>query len=324
MGIRNRVKREMRPDKTIREAFNEFIAEKEALNKSPATIQNYEDSFERWMGFLAEGDDEGQLFIKDITSSYTLLFTKQLKDAGLKPATINHYLRDIRTFCNWCMERKYCYHFHIKMVEAQEEMKETYTDEELEILLKKPIKNASFAEWRSWAIVNWLLGTGNRAATVCNYKLGDLDFKNKEAIVRKQKNKKAMYIPLSPQTITAMKEYIKMWRSIDTTEDSYLFPNIAEEQMSVNALQCSIRKYNRDRGVERTSIHAFRHTFAKISVRNGQDIKRLQLAMGHSSIQMTDKYVRLFAEDLKEDIVKYNPLDTIKKGKGRTQRVKRG
>ena len=45
-------------------------------------------------------------------------------------------------------------------------MKETYSDLELSALLKKPdIRKATFAEYRDWVIINFLLNCGSRAAT---------------------------------------------------------------------------------------------------------------------------------------------------------------
>lgn len=49
----------------------------------------------------------------------------------------------------------------------------------------------------------------------------------------------------------------------DGEEEDFLFPSIYGVQLTYSALAKSITKYNRDRGVHRVSIHAFRHTFAK-------------------------------------------------------------
>ena len=45
--------------------------------------------------------------------------------------------------------------------------------------------------------------------------------------------------------------------------------------------------------------------------------------LGHSTLDMTRKYVNLFNEDIKEDFDSYNPLDNLKKGAKRRQAVKR-
>jgi integrase/recombinase XerD len=59
------------------------------------------------------------------------------------------------------------------------------------------------------------------------------------------------------------------------------------------------------------SIHLYRHTFAKLSILNGIDPLRLQKLLGHSTLDMTRKYINLFGIDLKKDIDKFNPLEQL-------------
>lgn len=113
-----------------------------------------------------------------------------------------------------------------------------------------------------------------------------------------------------------------MWRR-DADLDGWLFPNVGEEKLTTNALRHSFSRYCAARGVERTNIHGLRHNFAKGWVQNNGNMFALQKILGHSSLDMTRKYVRLFAEDIKEDFDKFSPLDTIKRGARRTQTVKR-
>jgi len=65
------------------------------------------------------------------------------------------------------------------------------------------------------------------------------------------------------------------------------------------------------RGVERTSVHLYRHTFAKLAVKNGIDPLRLQKLLGHSTLQMTQEYVNLYGTDLQKGFNDYSPLDSI-------------
>jgi len=48
---------------------------------------------------------------------------------------------------------------------------------------------------------------------------------------------------------------------------------------------------------ERT-LHAIRHTFAVEYLRRGGSVFHLQKVLGHSSLEMTRKYVNLVTEDL--------------------------
>lgn len=321
MGVKRKITKASRVELSIEDALEEYIEEKKSLNKSYATIRGIDFSIKKWITFLSE--KAFSMDCKDINEGYVRSFQVDSLDDGMKPVTLNHYLRDIRGFVYWCIERGYiAKSFKIKQVTQQEIIKETYTDDEIRLLIKKPTKYASFVEWRSWAIVNWILATGHRAATVCDIKLGDINYGKREIKVEQTKTNKAYITPLSPALTTVIKEYVRTWRS-EATDDDYLFCNVGEEQLTVNALKHSITHYNRSRGVERISVHAFRHTFAKNWIRNTGDVFRLQKLLGHSSLDMTRAYVNMFSEDLKEGFEEHNPLDVIKKGQARAQTIKR-
>lgn len=321
MGVKRKITKATRVEMTIEDAREEYIEEKKSLNKSYATIKSIEFSLDKWIKFLtAKGFD---LECKSITDQYVQAFQSFFLSESMKAITLNHYLRDIRGFVYWCTEHEYIPKgFKIKQITQQEVIKETYSDDEIRALIKKPNKYANFVEWRSWAVVNWILATGHRAATVCEIKLGDINYGKREIYVRQTKTNKAYITPLSPALTTVIKEYVRTWR-IKASDDDYLFCNVGEEQLTVNALKHSITKYNHSRGVDKISVHAFRHTFAKNWIRNTGDVFRLQKLLGHSSLDMTRAYVNMFSEDLKEGFEEHNPLDVLKKGQSRMQTIKR-
>ena len=186
MGAKHRITKATRVELTIEDALEEYIEEKKSLNKSYATIKGIEFSINKWISFLK--DSGLSMECKDITESYVKSFQVEMLEKGMKPVSLNHYIRDIRGFVYWCVERGHLDKgFKIKQVAQQEVIKETYTDDEIRALIKKPTKYATFAEWRSWAVVNWILATGHRAATVCEIKLGDINYGKREIYVRQTK-----------------------------------------------------------------------------------------------------------------------------------------
>lgn len=323
MGIKRKISRSSASEViTLNEAFEDFIAEKEAKNLSTSTIHNYRQSYNFFMDFCGF---DSETTTDEIKQAHFFKWINSMKLNGVKPTSINHYLRDCRTFFYWCMDEDRAYiepRFKIQMIEAQEEQLKLFSDEELALLLEKPRRNDSFVDWRTWAITNWVLGTGNRASTICDIRIDDINFSRKEITLRHTKNKKAQIIPLSASLESVIKEYVRMWRR-DANLDGWLFPNVGEEQLTTNALRLSFGRYCRDRGVEKSNIHGLRHNFAKGWVQNNGNMFALQKILGHSSLDMTRKYVKLFSEDLKEDFDKFNPLDTIKKTARRTQAVRR-
>jgi len=170
------------------------------------------------------------------------------------------------------------------MIRCEKTLKETYTAYELERLLQKPdIKKCRFSDYRNWVIVCYLLGTGNRLSTVCNLKIKDIDFTNHEISLRKVKNKKQYIIPLAPTLGKIFSEYLQYRRG---NEDDYLFCSQYGEKLQRDALTTAIYRYNRSHGVTKTSMHLFRHTFAKDWILSGGDIFRLQSILGHSSLEI--------------------------------------
>ena len=323
MGVKRSIKMSAGADLVyITQAFEEYMMEKAARNLSPATMKNYEDTFRLFMEF---NEFVRESTTDEISQQHIFKWINTLKLDGVKPSSINHYLRDVRAFLYWCMneDREYITPaFKIRMVEGQEEQLKLFTDEEIELLLEKPRKSDSYADWRTWAIVNWVLATGNRAATICDVKIGDINFSKKEIMLGHTKNKKAQILPLSSSLEVVIKEFIRVWRR-DANLNEYLFCNVGEEQLTTNGLKQSFRKYCKDRGVQKTNIHGLRHNFAKGWVRSNGNMFALQKILGHSSLDMTRKYVKMFSEDIKEDFDKFNPLDNIKRSSKRTQTVKR-
>lgn len=322
----------------LQEAFNDFLDEKRSLNKSEATLKSYEGTFERFYSYLKYKEEQalsfenseekptslftGGTYAENMNEQIIFMFSKHLLNEEVKATSVNHYLRELRSFFYWCMEKELMPQFKIKLIKEEDVIKETYTDEEIALLISKPKKMASMVEWRTWAIVNWVLATGNRAETVCSITLGDLNFNKMQIRLRHTKNASQQIIPMSRELSYVLKEYIKMWR-YEAADDDYLFCNIGEEKLTVNALKHSIRDYNFKRGVNKTSIHALRHTFAKQWILNTGDVFRLQKMLGHRTLEMTRKYVNMFGEDLQKNFETYNPLDRIKKSQPKRATVKR-
>lgn len=321
MAIQRKLVKTDQANMTIEQAYYKYISAKIAVNASKDTIRSTNDSFKRWFKYL---DEEGyKTDIKDVEEHYVSKFSSHfIKREKMKPVTLNHYLRHIRAFLYWCMDQGFVPEFKIKLVKEQESVIETYSEDELLLLLRRPSKNDSFTEWRSWTIINWILATGNRASTICNVQIRDVDFVSSEIAIRFSKNNNAMFLPMSLALKTALREYVDLWRS-GSAPGAYLFPNVGDEKLSVNALKLSIRRYNESRDVDKTSIHMFRHTFAKHWIRNKGDVFRLQKLLDHSTLEMTKKYVTMFSEDLKENYDEFSPLDVIKKKSSRTHRVSR-
>ena len=304
------------------EAFKEFIVEKQALNLSRASIFSYESAFSKFASDLSLTE---YVYATDIDKKVIFNWINIMKQREIRITSINSYLRKIRSFLYWCMneEREYIKPvYKIQELKYQEEPPKHFTEEEIELLIKKPKVKEGFATWRSWAVINFIIGTGARAASVCSVKMGDINFETKEILLEHTKNNKALIIPMSPTLEIALKEYIRIWRNMNLKE-SYLFPTRSNEKLTSNSLWCETRYYFNERGVKKTNLHGLRHSFAIGWVKNNGNMFVLQKILGHSTLEMTRKYVRLYSDDYKENFEMFNPLDSIKRNKSKKQLVSR-
>lgn len=306
---------------TLDEAFEEFMIEKQAKNLSKATIRNYNQSYNM---FYEYHNFNSSTLLEEITLSHIYKWINHMKNNEIRPQSINHYLRDLRAFFNWCeVMEKIQEPLNVKEIEAQEGLPKMYDDDDLAKMLEKPRPGDGFSDWRSWAIISSVYATGLRASTLCSLRLEDLNFQREEIVIEKQKNKHAGILPLTPALANTLREYIKKWMREAEPED-WLFPNVGGEQLNVNALNKSIDRYCKNRGVDGHGIHSVRHNFARDMIVNGGGEYRLQKYLQHSNIQMSQHYVKLFSSDLKKDAEEFSPLDNAKKKAKRTSVFKKG
>jgi integrase/recombinase XerD len=170
--------------------------------------------------------------------------------------------------------------------------------------------DTSFAKYRNWVIVSYLLGTGNRISTVAALKIEDLNFEDMSITLRHVKNRKQQIVPMSTSLSRILTEYLTFRDGLPTDP---LFCTVFGKSMSPDVLKDCVLSHNRSRGVSKTSAHLFRHTFAKHYIKTGGNIFVLQKLLGHSDLAMVRRYVEMFGEDLHVGFDSHNALDRVYK-----------
>ena len=297
---------------TYAEVFARFITARTAAGVSDITIRNYHNNLHTVSKYL------------DVDTPLDRLTKKQLDDmvvemrqAGLAHNTITTYARIVRTFLNWC-NREGLTSITMPNMKDKETVKETYTDSELVRLLKKPEKGCDFTEYRNWAIVNFLMNSGCRAATIRNIQNRDVDLDARQIILRHTKNGKVQVIPLCSVMVNILRDYTAIRGG---ESEDYLFCNQFGDMLTMNALRLAVAKYNQSRGVSKTSTHLYRHTFArKYLVDCGGDAFMLQKLLGHSTLKMTKHYCTIYDADIAKNFDRFSPLAQMNQPKEKIKR----
>lgn len=286
---------------SIQELQEQYLNEKEAEGVTKSGLDTITFVFSIFNRDNGIDGDSIEICTKDFMHKWIIFMQNE---TGIRPATINTYIGRMRSFLYWCMREGYLHNYTISCIKHQEEELKYYTDDELEALLKKPKANCGFREYRSWVICSFIMATGARAGTIREILIDDLDLKTGTVVYRHLKNKKAAIIPLTSDMCRILQEYVKVW----CTGSEYLFCDVNGGQLTTNAIRQAMDKYCKERGVKSIGVHALRHSFARAWIMNGGGAPQLSKMLTHSDLQMTNRYIRLFGEDLRDDVEKYSPL----------------
>ena len=291
---------------TLRESAEDFYRHNRIKGLSKTTQTSYKGYVELFIKWCGEntGTDE-------ITTRKLDEYMEYIEDKGTnQPISIQTNMVHIRRYLNFCASRGFMETVEVTIPKVEKIIKEPYTDEEMRKLLARP-KTKEWVDWRNWAMVNYFFSTGQRLSTVINIKLEHLDLNNARVKLEWNKDKIQKYMPLSSALVKVLREYIDL---SGLEEEDYLFPECMGKQLKRRSAEDAIADYNRERGVRKTSIHLFRHTFAKNYILNGGNPVKLQKLLNHKTLEMTMRYVNLYASDIHNDFDVYNPLDNFSRG----------
>jgi len=294
-------------NKTLKEGYDEYLKYCTVRDCAESTLINYRTTIKQFNKFYPESN-----LINTVNKNKIENYICYLREnTSMSNVSISIWLQRLKALFNYFHNNGYMDKIAFPVIRCEKKVKEVYTDDELKILLEKPkLSLCNFTEYRNWVMINYLLSTGNRRNTLINIKISDIDFNEAVIKLSTTKNKKQQYIPLSATLSKILKDYLKHRGG---KPDDYLFCDACGDKLNTDNLRISLTRYHKRRGVEKTSIHLYRHTFAKKWILAGGDIFRLQKILGHSSLDVVKEYVEMFTNDLQKDFDKFNALEQIQR-----------
>lgn len=150
---------------------------------------------------------------------------------------------------------------------------------------------------RDRAIMFVLVDTGIRASELCNAKIGDFEAHNKRLKVF-GKGRKGRVVSVSSRTVKALNGYLET-RGTTASWTAPLFTSRGDDNKPLrrDALGLLLRRAGRRVGIA-CYPHKFRHTFAINFLKNGGNVYALQAMLGHSTLQMSERYLYLAQADV--------------------------
>jgi site-specific recombinase XerD len=104
-------------------------------------------------------------------------------------------------------------------------------------------------------------------------------------------------VPFSIELRKILFRWAKVRARIESPSD-LMFPSRDGGQWELRNARRSYYCLLKALGLPRSGFHLLRHTFATQYLKNGGDLVRLSIILGHSEISTTMKYLHLLTEDL--------------------------
>lgn len=230
---------------------------------------------------------------------------------GLKPSTINTYLKVCKTFYQVLVDEGYIESnpfSNIKTMKRAQERIKTIPPEDIRKLLDN-LNKAYYTEFRLFVAIHVLLDTFGRIDEVLSIKKKDIDFTNRTILFPETKNGCMRYVGFSSQTKRLIEELLDECRDFGS---EYVFLGVDGDKFQPDAFRASLKHYC-DLYDIKTHItpHMFRHTAAMLFLENGGNMRVLQKILGHKRLQTTEIYAHV-TDDLKfAQQTDYSPLGQI-------------
>lgn len=288
---------------TFREGCEAYLLNCRQRNLREATIKHYRQSYTQFYKRIDPEMPLEQFDVKVYDGYVRFLLDKLDNDVS-----VNSYLRDLITTLHFLMNEGYLRPFRMKSIRVDKQAVDTYTDEELAILLRKPdVNTCRYAEYQCWVMTNLLFSTGIRQRSMMYLTIRDVDLGNQILHVRVTKSRKPLLVPLNATMCSILREYLIHREA--KKDDEFLFTNVFGQPLVRSTCYSMLYAYNKSRGVATTGIHRYRHTFAKQWILGGGNVVALSRMLGHSSLNITQNYVNLLVSDLAKQVEEINLLD---------------
>lgn len=280
--------------------------------RSLNTVRNYDQYLSRFLDYTKLKDPKG--ITDGVVRDFRIWLNRQeaKKEKGmsattLKKRTQNYYLIALRAFLKYLARQNIASLApdRIELAKVPERSLDLITIEELSRLLAAP-DTSHIRGLRDKAMLELLFSTGLRVSELCSLPR-DINLKLDELSVR-GKGEKVRVVFISDDARSAVQKYLDKRDDMDDA----LFVQIMGKNEKLNKKRDSMRLTSRsvERIIKHYAVksgiskkvtpHVIRHSFATDLLRNGADLRSVQMLLGHANINTTQIYTHVTDSELKK------------------------
>jgi len=233
--------------------------------------------------------------------------------------------RAMRSFSSWAYEEGYLDENvmqRLKLPKLPTIQPEPLGEEEIRRVLANCLDH-TLERLRNYSMLMLFLDTGLRLNELITLKQSKIDFVIGEMTVMGKGNKERK-VPIGSQAKKALIDYLTKERPepVNPRDADCVYLNADRQPISNEVVEKVFQRVKKAAALPNFYPHICRHTFSVRYLINGGDVFSLQKILGHSSLEMTRKYVNLASGDVKDKHRQFSPMDNLNfrgKTRGRPQ-----
>ena len=264
-----------------------FVSAKRIEGCSEKTLKYYRTTIET---MLISVDKSIRYIQTEDLRSYLINYQNEKQSSRV---TIDNIRRILSSFFSWLEDEDYILKSPVRRihkVKTATNIKETYADEELEMM------RDSCTELRDLAIIDMLASTGMRVGEMVLLNRNDIDFNERECIVF-GKGSKERVVYFDARTKIHLQNYLRSRKD----DNPALFVSLKSpyERLKIGGVEVRLREFGKQLGLQRVYPHKFRRTLATTAIDKGMPIEQLQQLLGHRKIDTTLQYAMVKQSNVK-------------------------
>ena len=273
--------------------IDDFVSAKRIEGCSEKTLKYYRTTIEKMVVSIDKGIRHIQT--EDLRSYLT---DYQNKNQSSR-VTIDNIRRILSSFFSWLEDEDYILKSPVRRihkVKTATNIKETYTDEDLEKM------RDSCTELRDLAMIDMLASTGMRIGEMVLLNKADINFNERECVVF-GKGDKERIVYFDARTKIHLQNYID-----SRTDDSpalFVALRSPHERIKIGGIESRLREIGKQLDIQKVYPHKFRRTLATMAIDKGMPIEQLQQLLGHKRIDTTLQYAMVKQSNVKLAHKKY-------------------
>ena len=264
-----------------------FLSAKRIEGCSEKSLKYYQSTIQAMLDELGKGVKE--IVTEDIRG----YLTNYQAERHSSRVTIDNIRRILSSFFAWLEDEDYILKSPVRRihkVKTASNIKETYSDETLELM------RDNCSEIRDLAMIDLLASTGMRVGEMVLLNRKDINFNERECIVFGKGDKERM-VYFDARTKLHLQCYLDS--RFDDNPALFVSLRAPHNRLTIGSIETRLREMGNRLGVPKVHPHKFRRTLATMAIDKGMPIEQLQQLLGHKRIDTTLQYAMVKQSNVK-------------------------